>query len=262
MFRHALCAASVFSLTACSAVQPFTLASTNSSCAPLVVAHAGGNEKYDSDTRKAYRYALQAGARIMETDVRFTSDDDPVIIHDPTVDATTNGSGAVADMPLARLRTLRTSDGQYIPTFYEYLIDAKPYGATYFPELKVDPTAAQWKVFNARVAQSGVPKSKVIINSFDKATLAAARGYGYHTAWIDQLGDRSPADIPPGPVYLKHHWAITAARTKVWNAAGLKVYAWTSDYASDWRRMRADHVTGVITNKPAAYLTWAKSGCK
>lgn len=262
MLRHALYTTAIFSMSAYGTIQPFTSASATSSCAPTVVAHAGGNEKYDSDTRKAYRYALQAGARIMETDVRFTSDDDPVIIHDPTVDATTNGSGAVAEMTLAQLRTLHTPDGQYIPTFYEYLIDAKPYGATYFAELKVDPSAAQWKVFNTRVTQSGVAKSKIIINSFDKATLTAARTYGYQTAWIDELGDRAPADIPPGPVYLKHHWSVTAARTKVWNAAGLKVYAWTSDYASDWRRMRADHVAGVITNKPAAYLAWAKGGCK
>ncbi len=262
MLRSALCVASLFSTAACGIVHPFASASAASSCAPAVAAHAGGNEKYDPDTRKAYRYALKVGARIMETDIRFTSDNDPVIIHDPTVDATTNGTGTVADMTLAQLRRLRTPDGQYIPTFYEYLIDAKPYGATYFAELKVDPTPAQWTVFNTRVAQSGVAKSKIIITSFDKATLTAARTYGYRTAWIDQLGDRAPADIPPGPIYLKHHWSVTAARTKVWNAAGLKVYAWTSDYVSDWRRMRADHVAGVITNKPAKYLAWAKGGCK
>lgn len=261
MLRYVLCTASAFTLVTCGGMQPLASAATVN-CAPTVVAHAGGNEKYDSDTRKAYRYALQVGARIVETDIRFTSDEDPVIIHDPTVDATTNGTGAVAEMTLAQLRALRTPDGQYVPTFYEYLIDGKPYGATYFAELKVNPTAAQWDVLNTRVAVSGVSKQKIIIQSFDKATLAEARGYGYQTAWIDELGDRSPADIPPGPIYLKHYWSVTAARMKVWNAAGLKVYAWTADYVADWRRMRGDHVAGVITNKPAAYLAWAKGGCK
>lgn len=226
---------------------------------PDPVAHAGGNEHYDPNTRKAFQDSMRHGVKIIENDVRFTKDDVPVVIHDPTVDTTTNGHGNVADLTLDQLRKARTPDGQYIPTLYEFLNDGKPYGVQYFVELKVNPDATQWDKFNARFDWLGV-KNKTVVTSFDKPTLLEAKSYGYKTGWIDELGDRDPKDIKPyGDYYFKHHWSVTYDRLVKWNNAGLKVYAWTSDYSDQWQRFKSYEglVQGVITNKPDSYLAWA-----
>ena len=65
---------------------------------PLLVAHRGASAVAPEHTIAAYEAALQAGADALELDVHLSADDQLVVIHDPTVDRTTNGSGAVGEM--------------------------------------------------------------------------------------------------------------------------------------------------------------------
>ncbi len=75
---------------------------------PLIMAHRGASDDLPENTPAAFRLALAQGAAVLETDLRFTRDDRIVLMHDATVDRTTNGHGAVADMTLAEVLTLRT----------------------------------------------------------------------------------------------------------------------------------------------------------
>lgn len=231
---------------------------------PIVVAHAGGDETAPQNTLTSYRSALKSGARVLETDVRFTKDGVPVILHGEDLSATTTGTGPVDQWTIADLRSKVKVKGSNdpVPTLYELLSVGKPYNSRYFVELKTHPTTSQWTAFNSRFDWLGVTSKSVVI-SFDKSTLVDAKQRGYTTGWIDELGDRDPAEVKPyGDYYLKHHWSVTSARVAKWRAAGLKVYAWTPDYAVHWKRMRWDRVEGVITNKPAGYLSWVKGGFK
>lgn len=72
----------------------------------LAYAHRGGARDGPSNTLAAMRLALAAGATALETDVHATSDGHLVLCHDPTVDRTTNGSGAIASMTLAQCKSL------------------------------------------------------------------------------------------------------------------------------------------------------------
>lgn len=74
---------------------------------PFVVAHRGAQTSQPENTLAAFLLALVQGADALETDLRFTADDELVLFHDATVDRMTAGSGAVRDHSLAELRGLR-----------------------------------------------------------------------------------------------------------------------------------------------------------
>ncbi len=83
--------------------------------------HRGGSLHRDSNTLHRFEAARQAGADIIETDLRLTKDGIPIIIHDPTLDGSTNGSGRVEEKTLEEIKTLRVAGKYPIPTFEETL---------------------------------------------------------------------------------------------------------------------------------------------
>jgi glycerophosphoryl diester phosphodiesterase len=241
---------------------------------PGVVAHRGGTERYVEDTRDAFLdSAANIGAKFWENDVQFTADDVPVIIHDDTVDRTTNGTGAVADLTYAQIAQLRTADDQPVPTLRDFINDQSVMRAYAFVEIKGTPTESQWTAFVAAVkSREGKGGPRPVISSFDPGALdqVAVRLPGYTRALIQSAGASDPADITPhASILIKHHDAITAARLQAWTSAGLKVYAWAdiaADPQSEWERI-ADYgndttpgqVSGYITATPAAYIAWKKA---
>jgi glycerophosphoryl diester phosphodiesterase len=96
----------------------------------LIVAHRGDSAEFPENTLLAFSSALTAGAEIMELDVQLTRDGHLAVIHDPTVDRTTSGTGAVADLTLAEVRSLSAGyparfgsahAGERVPTLAEAL---------------------------------------------------------------------------------------------------------------------------------------------
>jgi glycerophosphoryl diester phosphodiesterase len=87
---------------------------------PLVIAHQGGEGLRPSSTMLAYDHAVELGADVLEGDIHITSDGYLVLIHDETVDRTTDGTGEVDDMTLAQVQALDagyywTEDGETYP---------------------------------------------------------------------------------------------------------------------------------------------------
>ncbi len=238
---------------------------------PGVVAHRGGTERYVEDTRDAFLdSAANIGAKFWENDVQFTADDVPVIMHDDTVDRTTNGTGAVADLTYAQIAQLRTADDQPVPTLRDFINDQSVMRAYAFVEIKGTPAEGQWAAFVAAVkSREGKGGPRPAISSFDPDVLdqVAVRLPGYTRALIQSAGDANPADITPhASILIKHHDSITASRLAKWTGAGLKVFAWAdiaADPQSEWERIAgysndgsAGSVSGYITASPGAYLAW------
>ncbi len=103
----------------------------------LIYAHRGYSAKYPENTLSAFKAALPHVDGI-ELDVQLTRDGRLVVIHDETVDRTTNGNGFVKDMTLRQLRLLRTEGGERIPTLEEVLVLIEPSDVTLNIELKTD----------------------------------------------------------------------------------------------------------------------------
>jgi len=74
--------------------------------APLNIAHQGGEDEFPSNTMYAFHKAIEAGADTLELDINRTADDQFVVMHDWTVDRTTNGTGYTSDMTLAQIQAL------------------------------------------------------------------------------------------------------------------------------------------------------------
>lgn len=95
--------------------------STPGDHAPLVFAHQGGELLRPSSTMMAFDHAVELGADVLDTDVHLTADGELVLIHDETVDRTSEGTGAVRDLSLGELRSLdfghsfTNDDGQTHP---------------------------------------------------------------------------------------------------------------------------------------------------
>ena len=77
---------------------------------PLNIAHQGGEDEFPSNTMYAFRRALAVGSDMLELDVGVTKDGQVVVMHDTTLDRTTNGRGTIASHTLAQIRRL---DGAY-----------------------------------------------------------------------------------------------------------------------------------------------------
>ncbi len=85
----------------------------------FVAAHRGFCSKYPENTMLAFTKAIELGVDQIETDIRITKDNELVLIHDATLERTTNGTGKVCDHTLAELKQLDAGNGEQIPTLRE-----------------------------------------------------------------------------------------------------------------------------------------------
>lgn len=245
-------------------------ATAGTGCVAPPVAHRGDSARAPENTMPAYRKALRLGVRRLEVDVRFTSNDVPVLMHDATVDRTTDGRGDIAAMALSEVRALdagswfsRRYAGVKVPTLHQVLSYGRTRGARFLVELKTRPTAAQMDAVLNRFRWLGMTE-RVRVTSFDGATIRAVRAAmpGLRTGKIDYPRYRRPSSVLSfGRTYLVHHHSVTERRAKRWQRAGIEIRPWTVDGWRAWRRMAWDRSGPVITNRPKAYLAWARVFC-
>lgn len=145
------------------------------------VAHRGDAINAPENTMSAYRQAVRSGYQYMESDVHFTADGVPVMLHDDTIDRTSNGSGNVSDYTLAQLKELDFGSwksnmyvGEKIPTFMEMLAFCRNTGIIPLIELK-GQTQAQVAVLVDYVEQYGLLNTVHWV-SFNATCLEYVRG--------------------------------------------------------------------------------------
>jgi glycerophosphoryl diester phosphodiesterase len=88
---------------------------------PIIIAHRGQDGSAPENTLAAFRGSIARGITVLEADVRVTRDGELVLIHDATVNRTTNGRGRVASLALADIRKLDAGSGERVPTLREAL---------------------------------------------------------------------------------------------------------------------------------------------
>ncbi len=147
---------------------------TQSNSNIYVAAHRGWKAKYPENTMEAFKAALTLDIDQLETDVHMTKDGELVLIHDDTVDRTTNGSGRVCDLTLAELKALDAGNGNEIPTLIELMELVKDHPTlTLDIELKDYPTAGNEEFSYAscdkafKIIDDYGFTDRVVINSWD-----------------------------------------------------------------------------------------------
>jgi glycerophosphoryl diester phosphodiesterase len=238
---------------------------------PVIVAHRGYSGIAPENTLAALSLGVRAGAGYLEIDVHTSADGVPVVIHDYTLDRTTDGAGPVADQPLAALAALDAggwhSDayrGEPVPTLGQALdLIAKEPGVDLLLEVKPLATRAQTATVIDEVVARDLT-ARVLLQSFDENVLRDARDLAPAALRLGLLREELDTDpvaaaralgcaaYNPGVDALLAAPAVAAELL----AAGLLILVWTTDDEREWRALTDLRVTGIITNRPAELRAW------
>ena len=140
-----------------------------------VIAHRGGPANAPENTLDAFRTAIDQGASWLEFDVQMTRDGELVVIHDDTVDRTTDGTGAVRDLTLAQIRALDAGGGERVPTFAEVVDLARTHGVGILPETKAAHLYPGIEERLLEVLAAADVLDRAVVQSFDAASLERLR---------------------------------------------------------------------------------------
>ena len=219
-----------------------------------VVGHRGAAGLMPENTIKGYRYAIELGVDYVECDVHLSRDKRLVVIHDTTVDRTTNGHGAIRDLTAARIRSLDAGQGEQVPTLEEVLESVRN-EAHLLIELKgvgVERAAVE------AVKAQGMEED-VTFSSFALERLAAVRAMG--RAYRVRAILPNPTDFELAraaelkAVGIDIRYQNACLRTiEAAHALGLDVLAWNPDTWREQQSMIALGVDGVSSNRPDILL--------
>jgi glycerophosphoryl diester phosphodiesterase len=228
----------------------------------LVFGHRGARGDTPMNTIPAFEMALQQGADGVELDVHLSRDGYPIILHDFTVDSTTDGSGRAADMTLAQLKEL-DAGGWYgeafratrIPTLDE-VFEAVGQQLIINVEIKSNSwkTTGCEQVVADRIRQFGL-ESRVVISSFDPMALRRFRHIMPEVP-IGYLYERATRWLRPLMLGLQHearhpHYTMIDRRFMAWaKGKGYRVHTWTVNEAEQARRLHDLGVDILITDHP------------
>ena len=248
---------------------------------PLVMAHQGGNGLWPDNTFYAFERAVALGVDVLEMDVHSTADGVLVVIHDSTVERTTDGSGAVHDFTLAELKALDagyrwTPDGGQaypyrgqgitVPALEELFIA--------FPEMAMNIEIKQAEPSIAadlcRLIREYDMSDQVLVSSFHEEATRAFRGacpevatgttqnevialFALSRPFLE--GAYSPAAAAMQvPEYRSGLHVLAPRLVDAAHKRGLQVHAWTINDEEDMRRLIDLGVDGIITDYPDRLL--------
>jgi glycerophosphoryl diester phosphodiesterase len=233
---------------------------------PIIFAHRGASAHAPENTLAAFKLALDHEADAFELDAKLTADGQVVVIHDQTVDRTTDGQGDVRYMTLGALQELDAGSffdiafrGERIPTLAQVF---EAFGHKIFINVELTNYASPDDDLPARVVELVKHhrlEKQVLFSSFNPRALRKAR--------------RLAADVPAGLLALpgrRGWWArswlgrilvsydalhpqasdVTARLVRSVHNRGQRVNVWTVNQPEEMRRLFAIGIDGLITDDP------------
>jgi glycerophosphoryl diester phosphodiesterase len=244
---------------------------------PLVMAHRGGNGLWPENTLYAFEQAAAMGVDVLEMDIHSTADDALVVLHDSTVDRTTDGTGAVHDLTLEQLKALDAGydwspdDGKTVP--YRGQGITVPTLDEVFSALPAMPMNIEIKQAAPSIA---APLCRMI-HEFDMTDRVLVASF--HEEAIKEFQSECPevattasqnevialfvmskaflgaayspaAQAVQVPEYRSGLRVLAPGLVGTAHSRNLQVHAWTINEVEDMRRMLALGVDGIITDYP------------
>ena len=237
---------------------------------PLLVAHRGASGHAPENTPAAFRLALEMKVDGIELDVHMARDGSIVVIHDSTVDRTSNGRGRVGAKTLPELRSLDAGSwfnrafprkarpeyaGQQIPTLQEVIEIVKNRARLYIeikdPDLYPDSLEPEL----LSIVRQYKMRDRVVFLSFNRRALRKMRELDPTipiALLIARLGVdpvKAARSLRAGGLAVRHK-LLTPALAETVLGSGLSLIAWTVDSPKDLDRMIEAQVSAIITNYP------------
>lgn len=218
----------------------------------LIIGHRGAAGLEPENTLRSFARAIDIGVDAIELDV-YCVDGELVVIHDDTLERTTNGHGDVMAANFDALRRLDAGHGERIPTLAEVLQLAQSRVIVNI-ELKGVGTAAP-----AAACIAAHPRVDALVSSFDHDELARFRAIDPHTR-VAPLFHRTvtrmfdiAASLRAWSVNLSERLA-TAERLSAVADNGYRVLVYTVNEPALGERLKADGATGIFTDFPDRML--------
>lgn len=238
----------------------------------FVAGHRGDRAGAPENTLPALQAAFDHDLPFVETDVQLTADGHAVLLHDRTLDRTTDGTGPVAEVTLAELRRLDAGswfDAKYagtrVPLLEEFL-DLMPAerGTKVMLELKGLWATADLERVRELIYARGV-ESQIVFASFNLGTISN----------LGEVADSIPRivirrELPDDPVRLARYYGAAALMTSAsaletdptvvadLHDAGISVLVYTLNSKKRWVQATGFGVDGIVTDKPASLAGWIK----
>ena len=230
---------------------------------PLVrVAHRGASAECPENTMLAFRRAMEYGVDALELDVHLTRDGGLAVIHDPTLDRTTTGSGRVRDRTLAEIKQFDAGRGEQVPSLDEVFALVRPTPVRLCVEVKGETEAEELNIAEAVVQslEHADFLGRAIVTSFSPAALLKVRALQPALPTMldpwPQDGTLAPRQIckqtlRAGANCLSFDFRfVTPAVADECRLTGLALWPWAPDGADEIRRMAQLGVPGIMTDRP------------
>ncbi len=229
----------------------------------LNIAHRGASGTFPENTLSAFRAAIDAGADMCELDVQLSRDGAVVVIHDDTVERTTDGKGEVAELTLEELKRLDAGakfkggpfKGAQIPTLDEvFSVTSGKCG------LNIELKAGGLEHQVAQIMQARNALADSIVSSFEWEYLKKIQQLHFNIR-VGLLAEEKPVELMMNAVAMRAHsinprWdMVTSDLCKAAHERGLKLYTWTVDADSRMRALIECGVDGIMTNYPERLRT-------
>ncbi|MFI6977138.1 glycerophosphodiester phosphodiesterase [Embleya sp. NPDC050154] len=238
--------------------------------APLtVIAHRGASSAAPENTLISDETARRAGADWIENDVQPSKDGIPHILHDDTVDRTTDGKGRIRDLTAAQLAALDAGSwfsplhtGARVPTLRAQLEDLRTRGGNLLLEIKGKHSKDEVSRIVEDIRDTGM-SGRVFVQSFEVDALTLT-----HELAPDLPLGLLRGNLDADPVALAKQLDLKAYNPSAaglakrpgvvadLHRAGVAVMVWTVDDATGWKTLEAGGADAIITNRPAELAGW------
>lgn len=216
----------------------------------MIFAHRGASIKAPENTLKAFNLAFKEGANGIEFDIRLSADNVIVVIHDGTINRTSNSTGKVNSLTLEELQKFDFGEGEKIPTLKEVL---EKFGNKYW--LNIEIKEEGFEPILVDLLEELKVKEKIVISSFLIPVLLKIKElapeiptgylYEYNLNELDGLLEEVTVNgIHP----VKEN--VTKELIQDAHQKNLAVRAWTVDDPEIAKKLAENGIDGIITNDP------------
>jgi glycerophosphoryl diester phosphodiesterase len=228
--------------------------------APLVGGHRGNPAEQPENTLASFRSAIELGVDMIECDVHLSSDGELIVIHDHTLERTTDGSGLVRQHTLAELRELDAGGGERLPVLAEVCEMAREGGVGLCVEIKQIPIPYPGleERLAAELVDLGMLEQTAVI-SFHHGAVRRLKELEPRltTGVLEGARPLDPAGIMRAALadlYAPHFGAMDSELVEEVHEAGGAVGVWTVDDPAAIAWCKVCRPDSIFTNRPREVL--------
>lgn len=237
----------------------------------MIIAHRGAKGMSPENTLGAFKLGLEQGCEGIELDVHLSADGELIVIHDHTLDRTTDRKGAIAEKTLAEIKEADAGSwyseaykGEKVPTLAE-VFDLVPASVMINIEIKAPGNGMEQKLADFLSERGRI--DNVVTSSFDHKSVRRLKliepkakiGLLYANNLLDPTAYARSFDVEVYSLH-PHFRAIDAEDVAKAVENGLKVYPYTANEVHDFKELNEKGVSGIITDFPGRLKEWLQGG--